>query len=123
LKAWKIFLAAILLTVFIGLICVAVLVRRGFRAIAEPSRFETVLGRTARNLAIPRRNRNETNPWTASPEILEEGREHFTARCAICHGDDASGQTQMGRNLYPRVPDLRLPQTQNLTDGEIHYII
>jgi len=29
----------------------------------------------------------------------------------------------MGRNLYPRVPDLRLPQTQNLTDGEIHYII
>ena len=29
----------------------------------------------------------------------------------------------MGRSLYPRVPDLLSPQTQNLTDGEIHYII
>src|SRR4029077_18722472 len=32
-------------------------------------------------------------------------------------------ETQIGRNLYPKVPDLRLPQTQSLTDGEIHYII
>ena len=29
----------------------------------------------------------------------------------------------MGRNLYPRVPDLRLPPTQQLTDGELFYII
>jgi predicted CXXCH cytochrome family protein len=36
---------------------------------------------------------------------------------------DGSGKTQVGRNLYPKVPDLRLPQTQNLSDGEIRYII
>jgi predicted CXXCH cytochrome family protein len=29
----------------------------------------------------------------------------------------------VGHNLYPKVPDLRLPQTQNLSDGEIRYII
>ncbi len=29
----------------------------------------------------------------------------------------------MGLNLYPRVPDLRSGSTQNLSDGEIHYII
>lgn len=29
----------------------------------------------------------------------------------------------MGRHLYPRVPDLRSPPTQELSDGEIHYII
>jgi predicted CXXCH cytochrome family protein len=29
----------------------------------------------------------------------------------------------MGRNLSPRVPDLRSQDTQNLSDGEIHYII
>jgi hypothetical protein len=28
-----------------------------------------------------------------------------------------------GRREYPRLPDLRSPTTQNLTDGEIHYII
>ena len=29
----------------------------------------------------------------------------------------------MGQKLYPRVPDMRLPRTQNLSDGEIYYII
>ncbi len=29
----------------------------------------------------------------------------------------------MGQSLYPRVPDLRASATQDLTDGEIHYII
>lgn len=29
----------------------------------------------------------------------------------------------MGQSLYPRVPDLRSPRTQGLTDGEIHYTI
>ena len=29
----------------------------------------------------------------------------------------------MGMNLYPKPPDMRMAQTQNLTDGEIFYII
>ena len=29
----------------------------------------------------------------------------------------------MGQHLYPRVPDLRAAPTQNLSDGEIHYIV
>jgi hypothetical protein len=29
----------------------------------------------------------------------------------------------MGQKLYPRVPDMRLAHTQNLSDGEIYYII
>lgn len=41
----------------------------------------------------------------------------------MCHGRDGSGQTKIGRNLYPRVPDLRSQETQGLTDGEIHYIV
>jgi hypothetical protein len=41
----------------------------------------------------------------------------------VCHGHDGSGRTQEGQNLYPKAPDLREPRTQNLTDGQIHYII
>jgi|SRR6266508_3644037 len=29
----------------------------------------------------------------------------------------------MGRNLYPRAPDMRLPATQAISDGEPFYII
>ncbi|MGC2015366.1 MAG: c-type cytochrome, partial [Candidatus Acidiferrales bacterium] len=81
------------------------------------------MARTARNLAIPRNASSEANPWKATPDVLKDARESFLDRCAVCHGPDGSGQTQDGRNLYPQVPDLRLPQTQNLTDGEIRYII
>ena len=39
------------------------------------------------------------------------------------NGNDGRGKTQIGQNLYPKAPDMRLPQTQNLTDGEIYYTI
>ena len=29
----------------------------------------------------------------------------------------------MGRNFYPKAPDMRLPRTQQLSDGEIFYFI
>ncbi len=45
------------------------------------------------------------------------------ARCAVCHGTDGTGKTQIGQNLYPRVPNLRSIESQRLTDGEFHYII
>jgi mono/diheme cytochrome c family protein len=48
---------------------------------------------------------------------------HFADHFATCHGNDGSGKTQIGQNLYPKAPDMRLPDTQNLTDGEIYYII
>ena len=99
------------------------LLRHGLSTAGEPSYLETIVARTARNLAIPRKARLEANPFEATPEILHEARESFVDRCGVCHGPDGSGQTQDGRNLYPRAPDLRSPQTQNLTDGEIRYII
>src|SRR5207237_838639 len=101
----------------------AALIRRGFAASEEPSGLEKLMARAVRNLSIPGRARKETNPWKPTPENLQEGRDHFLARCAICHGTDGSGVTPVGRNLYPKPPDLRAPETQDLTDGQIHYII
>ncbi|MGH9204083.1 MAG: c-type cytochrome, partial [Vicinamibacterales bacterium] len=63
------------------------------------------------------------NPVAASPEVLASGREHFADHCASCHANDGSGNTEMGRSLYPRAPDMRLARTQGLSDGEIFYII
>ncbi len=123
MKAWKAFLLALLVVAVIGIICGAVLIHRGFRATVEPSALEKAVARTARDWAIPGRARNEKNPLKLTSENLREGREEFLARCASCHGHDGSGLTDMGRNLYPRTPDLRVARTQNLTDGEIHYII
>lgn len=48
---------------------------------------------------------------------------HFADHCAVCHGNDGTGDTEMGRGLYPNAPDMRLAATQDLTDGELFYII
>jgi predicted CXXCH cytochrome family protein len=99
------------------------LIHRGLSTADEPSSLERIVARTARNLSIPRKARFETNPFKPTLEVLKEARESFIARCAVCHAPDGSAQTEVGRNLYPKVPDLRLQQTQNLSDGEIRYII
>ena len=123
MNRWKAFVVLLFVAAVAATVCAAILIRRGFSAAEEPSSLEKVAARTARNLAIPSRARNEENPWKPTPETLKEAREDFIARCAICHGNDGSGQTQVGQNLYPKAPDLRLPLTQNLTDGELRYII
>ena len=98
-------------------------IRRGFSAADQPSAFETVVSRTVRNLGIPSSARDEKNPFEPTQEGLQEERELFTNHCAGCHGKDGNAQSEIGQNFYPKAPDLRLPATQNLTDGEIHYII
>jgi hypothetical protein len=96
---------------------------RGFRASGTPSAFETGVARSVRDFAIPAKERRRTNPDAGDWISIRRGREDFLARCAVCHDTDAHGRTPIGANLYPRVPDLHLEPTQDLTDGEIHYII
>ena len=122
MKNWKKLLLALgTLIVALGL-CFVLIIRREFRATSEPSYLEKTVARRLRNFAIPSRFRREKNPLTASAD-LQTGRELFLARCANCHGIDGTGMTPVGRNLYPRVPNLHSSETQELTDGEIHYII
>jgi predicted CXXCH cytochrome family protein len=98
-------------------------IHRGFSTVMKPSALEVLLARTIRQLSVPARARAEQNPWKGDAGALRSGREEFIARCAICHGIDGTGRTQLGVSLYPRTPDLASPGTQSLSDGEIHYII
>jgi mono/diheme cytochrome c family protein len=95
----------------------------GFSSLAKPTKLETVVARNVRRLAIPSTARSLQNPLLPSPEDLRDARQHFADHCAICHANDGSGDTLMGNGLYPKPPDLRQPRTQDLTDGELFWII
>ena len=82
-----------------------------------------MVARKARRLALPANARLAQNPVLASAEELRDARLHFADHCAICHANDGSGKSVIGDGLYPKPPDLRLPETQNLTDGELFWII
>jgi mono/diheme cytochrome c family protein len=98
-------------------------VSTGLSARPEPSRVEDFAARRVRTLAIARNARSLTNPVKPSEEVVASGRAHFADHCAICHANDGSGQTEMGRGLYPRAPDMRASVTQDLSDGELFWII
>ena len=96
---------------------------QGIGARSEPSQIEARIARTARAYAIPRADRNRANPAPRTDTIIRSGLEHWADHCASCHGNDGSGDTTIGKTLYPRAPDMRQPATQDLTDGELFYII
>jgi mono/diheme cytochrome c family protein len=95
----------------------------GLDARAAPSTVESRVARRLRALAVSDEARQRRNPVALTPGVLEEGLAHFADHCASCHGNDGSGQTELGRGLYPKAPDMRLPGTQSLSDGELFSII
>jgi mono/diheme cytochrome c family protein len=96
---------------------------RGFSTHEQPTSMESWVAREARAAAMPPAAKSKVNPVSNSPEVLEAARAHWADHCATCHANDGSGDTVMGKNLYPPAPDMRLLETQQLTDGELFYII
>jgi cytochrome c553 len=95
----------------------------GFSARGKPGSMETWMARRVRTVAIPKAARDRSNPIANSPEVQAAARAHWADHCAICHANDGSGQTPMGSKTYPPAPDMRLAATQEMTDGELFYII
>jgi mono/diheme cytochrome c family protein len=125
-KTCKVVLLPLLIVLVIAAALYGIrLKHRGFSAREQPSAIEILVARTMRNMAIPGNARTDENPWKGldTPANLKEAREHFGDHCAQCHANDGSGKTEMGQNLYPKPPDMRLAETQNLSDGELYYII
>jgi mono/diheme cytochrome c family protein len=114
------------LLAIVGLVAVVIgawVWQQGITTRVPPGAMETTLARAARHAMIPAADRARRNPEPATAEHLRSGLEHWADHCASCHGNDGRGATEMGGNLYPRVPDMRQAATQSLTDGELFYII
>jgi mono/diheme cytochrome c family protein len=95
----------------------------GLSARAEAGTMEVAMARRARSFAIPPDARTRQNPIPPSPEALADGMAHYADHCASCHANDGSGDTELGRGLFPKAPDMRLAPTQQMSDGELFYVI
>lgn len=95
----------------------------GFSARDKPSAIEAFLARHARRIATDQGAKSKLNPVSPTPLAIAEARDHFADHCAICHANDGSGKTLIGGNMYPPAPDMRDEDTQELSDGELFFII
>ncbi len=121
---WSIFGAL----AFPVVICLAGLVymktsAHGFSTRAHPMALEKIAASQARLMALPSSAKEKRNPVPDTPEVIAEARAHWADHCAPCHANSGSGQTEMGKNMYPPVPDMRQHETQDMTDGELFYVI
>lgn len=89
----------------------------------RPSKMETLLANAAKDVAIPIQATDRKNPFPASSENVERGRQVYQQSCALCHGPDGRSATDLGRNMYPPAMDLNSPHVQHWSDGDLFWII
>jgi mono/diheme cytochrome c family protein len=120
-------LLAILVLAILGAIgagaAVLYVQKHGMSARDEPGAIETAIALQLRHYAVPAADRNRKNPLPATPENIRAGMLHFADHCAVCHNNNGVGDTDFGRGLYPKPPNMREKRTQSLTDGEMFAII
>lgn len=97
--------------------------RYGFSAHDEPTRMEATAAGAMRHWSTPSDLRDARNPLPLTPQVLADAQAHWADHCASCHGNDGKGKTVIGEHLYPRAPDMTLPATRSLSDGELFAVI
>src|SRR6202046_5390320 len=95
----------------------------GCSAGKQPSQAETSLANAAKDVIIPLEAGKMKNPLPETDEVVSQGQEVFLGACAQCHGADARGDTNVGRNMNPPAMDLSSPHVQHWSDAELFWII
>ncbi len=122
-RAVLIVAASFAIALLVGAIAIGSMVRSGLSAHDEPTRMEAAVARMVRHAAVPPDLRDAKNPVPLTPQVLADGRAHFADHCAACHGNDGKGDSGMGKQMYPKTPDMTLAATQSLSDGELFSVI
>jgi mono/diheme cytochrome c family protein len=99
------------------------MMQRGFSTRTDPMPMEKALATTIREQAIPSRYKTMKNPVAATPQVIHEGMAHWADHCTVCHANNGSSDTMYGKTMYPRPPDMRQKDTQEMSDGELYYTI
>jgi mono/diheme cytochrome c family protein len=113
----------LVLALIVAVVAVLVVRGGGLAADQEPGQLEqAVAGRLVR-LSIPTEAERQLSPFATQADAWRDAVEHYRDHCAVCHGSDGKGDTEVGRNMYPQVPDLTAAEVQDRSDGALFHII
>ena len=90
---------------------------------SQPGAIERAAASRLVRLSIPADADRQQNPFQADAETWRSAVAHYGDHCAVCHGRDGRGKTDLGQNMYPTVPDLADASVQRKSDGALFYII
>lgn len=73
---------------------------------------------------IPPEAVRQVNPNKPTRESLAQGKKLYGYDCAVCHGEDGSGNGDLVTTMKLKLIDYRDPEAlKSFTDGELFYII
>lgn len=124
MRVIRVAIVTILVVIAVLVVAGIVAVRNGgLSADAQPGPLERAVAARALRLSIPDTADRQQNPFAADAQAWKTAADHFEDHCAVCHGVDGHGKTEMGQRMYPPVPDLSDAAVQARSDGALFYII
>ena len=73
---------------------------------------------------VPAADAQQTNPVKATPESQARAKKMYGYECAMCHGANGDGKGDLVADMKLTLKDYTTPAAlQNVSDGEIYYII
>jgi mono/diheme cytochrome c family protein len=120
----RVFLGILLgfLIIAVALVAIAATGSYNVSAVKGPSKLEKSVALFATQKSIEKRAPSRKNPFSG-PEALRSGLAHFKENCVTCHGAPGVTESEIGMGLNPPAPDLTLPLVQNMTDGQIYWVV
>jgi mono/diheme cytochrome c family protein len=116
-------ITTVVLVVVVGVVAYTRVRAGGLSADAEPVTLERTVARQLLRLSISTEAARQRNPFNEDTTAWRAAADHYADHCANCHGSDGHGRTEIGENMYPKVPDLADPAVQSLSDGAVFSII
>jgi mono/diheme cytochrome c family protein len=75
-------------------------------------------------IVIPPEAAKKVNPVKPTEKSIAAGKRKFDIDCAICHGKNGDGKTDVAESLKVKLPDFRDPASlKSVTDGGLFYVI
>ncbi len=119
-------LLAFLIGIIITLLVPWILLATGtfnVAATAEPGPIEKTLAPWAVEQSLKKRAPQAQNPLEPTQTVLSDGLDHFREMCVLCHGAPGVEPADIGKGLNPAAPELSRPDTQEMTDGQLFWVI
>ncbi len=124
MRVLRVVILTVVVLIVVLLVAGVLAVRNGgLSADAQPGALERAAAARALRFSIPSSAERQRNPFAADAQAWKSAADHFEDHCAVCHGVDGHGKSEMGERMYPPVPDLSDTAVQARSDGALFYII
>src|SRR5439155_2644085 len=92
-------ITVVLLILVVGVVVYARVARGGLSTEDPPGALEQSIAKRLVRLSIPPDAKRQTNPYASNASAWHDAEHHFAEHCAVCHGDNGRGDTEIGRNM------------------------